>query len=404
MSLKPHTPALWLIALIALSPPSWASNPSKSKPESLDSPGSHGVRSLHLCSDSGTLHQLTGRYHPDQNPAFTLDYMRSSDGGTTWSSPVALPTATHPPGAFHRGSDARIAAHGNHLVAIWSEAGTGAFGGGPMASALSDDAGKTWKSGPNPADDGLKDGHGFVGLNADPLGRFHLAWLDSRTGDRGLRYASSDDFGNTWTVNRTAVPKTCECCWNTLTPLGDGSVGILFRARTPRDMQLVRSTDSGKTWLPPVPIANFQWDFNSCPHVGGGLATSHEQGSTRVHAAIWTGAPGKAGLYYAASNDHGQSWAEPRKIGAPLAWHPDLASDGKNRVVIVWDSMAGLLPEVSYSASSDNGQTWSPPARLSPEGKPATHPQVVHSNGHFNVFWTTLYPDRPATTESAHIP
>jgi hypothetical protein len=169
-------------------------------------------------------------------------------------------------------------------------------------------------------------------------------------------------------------------------------------------MQLVRSKDSGKTWLAPVSIADFQWDFNSCPHVGGGIAATHEKGATRLHATIWTGASGKAGLYYASSDTHGQTWNEPHKIGTPLAWHPDLASDGKNRVVVVWDSMAGLLPEVSFSESSDNGQSWTTPARLSPAGKPATHPQIVHMNGRFRVFWTTLYPDKPATAESALIP
>ena len=381
-----------------------SSDPSKAKKEDPTSPGAQGVRSLHVCSDAGSLHRLIGRYAPDVSPTFTLDYSASTDGGASWSNSVAVPTAAHPPGAFHRGSDARIAAHGKHLVAIWSEAGTGAFGGGPMASALSSDGGATWAPGPNPADDGRTDGHGFLGLSADQLGRFHLAWLDSRTGERGLRYASSDDFGKTWTANRTAVPKTCECCWNTLAPLGDGSVGILFRARSPRDMQLVRSKDSGKTWLAPVSIADFQWDFNSCPHVGGGIAATHEKGATRLHATIWTGASGKAGLYYASSDTNGQTWNEPHKIGAPLAWHPDLASDGKNRVVVVWDSMAGLLPEVSFSESSDNGQSWTPPARLSPAGKPATHPQIVHLNGQFRVFWTTLYPDKPATAESALIP
>ncbi len=392
------------LALIPLSFSGFASDPAKTKKEDLASPAAQGVRSLHVCPDSGTLHQLTGRYSPNVSSAFTLDYSASTDGGNSWTTPIALPTTSHPPGAFHRGSDARIAAHGKHLIAVWSEAGTGAFGSGPMASALSHDGGKTWMPGPNPADDGRTDGHGFLGLSSDQLGRFHLAWLDSRTGERGLRYASSDDFGKTWTTNRTAVPKTCECCWNNLSPLGDGSIGILFRARSPRDMQLVRSRDSGKTWLTPVSIADFQWDFNSCPHVGGGIATSHEKGATRLHTAIWTGATGKAGLYYVASDNHGQTWNEPRKIGAPLAWHPDLASDGKSKVIVVWDSMAGLLPEVSFSASSDNGETWTAPARLSPEGKPATHPQIVQVNGQFRVFWTTLYPDQPATAESASIP
>ena len=48
-------------------------------------------------------------------------------------------------------------------------------------------------------------------------------------------------------TNRTAAPKTCECCWNSLAPIsgsgGGGGIAILFRARAPRDMHVVTSTD-----------------------------------------------------------------------------------------------------------------------------------------------------------------
>lgn len=121
------------------------------------------------------------------------DYRGSEDGGEKWSEPVCVDKGMPPPDKASRGMDAQIAGASDRLVAVWETKGTDAWGGGPMATAISSDGGKTWKPGPNPADDGATSGHRFIDVAADEDGAFHLVWLDGRAGKQGLQYARSGD-------------------------------------------------------------------------------------------------------------------------------------------------------------------------------------------------------------------
>ncbi len=360
---------------------------------------SPGVRSLEVCADGPRIHLLLGEYAEGADtPA--ISHRVSIDGGVSWSEPVPVNTGVVSPHGLHRGADARIAAHEQTLVAAWTTAGSDKWGSGPIATVLSKDGGKTWTPGPNPADDGLTDGHNFMALGADTAGNFHLAWLDGRDGERGLRYSVSGDGGAHWAVNSTAAPKTCECCWNSLTPLDKGGIAVLYRARTPRDMYLVSSRNAGAEWTSPAAVGDFRWDINMCPHVGGALATCAGPKGQRLHATVWTGASGKSGLYHLLSDDSGQTWSAPHKMNVPMSWHPHLAADGKGRVAAVWDTMTASSPEVWSAISVDAGDTWSAPARLSQEGVPAGFPRVVPAGDGFRVFWTSEKPGQPATWTS----
>lgn len=391
-----------LVALFSNLQPVFAADPkpNREKPPLAEVPG---VRSLEVCADGDRLHLLLGELDsPNATPKLT--HRVSRDGGTSWSEPVQINEATPKPHGLHRGSDARIAAHGEQIVAAWTSAGTDAWGSGPITVVTSADGGKTWEPASNPADDGRTDGHNFLALGADSNGRFHLAWLDSRDGDRGLRYAFSKDGGRHWESNRTAVPKTCECCWNSLMPLVDGGIAILFRARAPRDMQVVTSTDEGTTWNNPVPVGDFKWDFSACPHVGGALASHKTASGINLHAAVWTGAPGHSGLYHLRSEDSGQHWSQPDKMNVPLAWHPALAADALGNLVAAWDTMAAVSPETWVSQSGDGGSTWTAPLKLSAPETPAAFPRVVPVSGGFRVFWTEERPLQTAVWRSVFLP
>lgn len=358
-----------------------------------------GIRSLEVTSDGSQIHLLLGEFKASSETP-RLTHQLSRDGGVTWSEPVPVNQQAPAPHGLHRGMDARIAAHGKQLVAAWTTAGSDRWGSGPIVTALSSDGGKTWKPGPNPADDQRTDGHNFLALGSDSTGRFHLAWLDSRDGDRGLRYSVSTNGGQSWKANATAAPKTCECCWNSVAPLENGTVAVLFRARSPRDMQVVTSRDSGANWNPPTTVGNFQWSFNACPHVGGALSTCPGPQGQRLHAAVWTGAAGLSGLYHLRSDDAGQTWSPPHKMKIPLAWHPHLAADARGRVVAVWDTMAAVSGEVWSAFSLDAGNTWSEPKRLTAQGASGVFPRVVPAGDGFRVFWTSEVPGQPATWTS----
>ena len=269
-----------------------------------------------------------------------------------------------------------------------------------MATALSTDGGATWQPGPNPADDGLLSDHSFVDCAADAAGTFHLVWLDSRGGPKGLRYANSKDAGKTWSKNATLKPETCECCWNTLALGADGSVHALFRDKNPRDMAVISSTDHGARWGDPAKVGRFNWDFAGCPHVGGGLIV---RGST-LHALVWTGATGQSGVYHLSSSDQGQSWSTPQRLGDADARRGDLASTGGQNLAAVWDRVGDGESSVFAVTSTDGGKTWREAKQLSAKGINAAYPRVVAVSGSYRVLWTESTAGQPGTWKSVVLP
>lgn len=359
-----------------------------------------GIESLDIAVDGSTIHLLLGDY-PADTKLPVLHHVRSTDGGVTWSQPVRADAGAPTPHIPHRGMDAQIAASNAKLVALWNTPGTGFMGRGPMATALSADGGATWRPGPNPADDGSQGDHSFADLAADAAGNFHLVWLDARGTNKakGLRYASSRDGGQTWSKNLTLEAETCECCWNTLTTGPGGSLHALFRDKNPRDMALVSSLDGGATWSSPVPVGKFNWDFQGCPHVGGGLLGT----DGRVHALVWTGAAGHSGAYHVHSADRGRTWSAPQRLGDADARRGDLASAGAGSLAAVWDRVADGESRVYAATSSDGGKTWSEPVPLSSPGVNAAYPRVVALAGSYRAFWTESVPGQPSAWRTAKL-
>ncbi len=346
-----------------------------------------GVRSLDVSTSGKAIHLLSGEYKPHSKTA-ELHSVRSDDGGATWSAPVRVDAGNRPAFGLRRGNDAQIAAFGEKLIAVWQSPGTDAWGGGPMATALSSDGGKTWKPGPNPADDRSTEGHNFIDIAADSHGAFHLVWLDNRAGKRGLRGATSTDDGRTWSANQTIAPETCECCLNTLLASPQGGAWVLYRAKSPRDMASASLT--GGMWKSPVTVGAFGWQFNGCPEVGSGMCIGPE-GS--LHAAVWSGMENRAGVYHLTSRDAGATWSEPQPLGGSIARNPAAASSPSGAIAIVWDSVENDVPCVRGSISKDGGKTWRDSVLLSPAKASAQHPRVVAVESGFRVFWTEAQND-----------
>ncbi|MHA3771529.1 sialidase family protein [Verrucomicrobiota bacterium sgz303538] len=346
-----------------------------------------GVQSLDVYAEGGHLHLLLGEYRHETGETPCLYHRHSEDGGITWSEPVRVDTGLSPAQSPHRGMDAQIAASGDHILAAWMTKGTGLFDSGPMVLVRSDDGGKTWQPAANPADDGSTGGHGFIDIAADAAGTFHATWLDSRDGKQGLRYARSTDGGVTWSANVTAKAETCECCWNTFAVGPQGLVTILFRDKDPRDMRAAVSQDGGKQWKIGAQLGNFGWQFEGCPHVGGGIAITGTQAQPQLHAVVWTGKADQVGLYYTASADFGNSWSTPKSLGGSEGSHPNLAANSAGSLAAVWDAR-GEQAGIWSSTSRDKGATWSQPVRLSQAGADATHPRVLPAGNGFRVFWT----------------
>jgi hypothetical protein len=344
-------------------------------------PAAPGVVGLDVYARSATVDVLLAVQTPS---GLELRHQRSRDGGTSWSEEHAVPTSAAGIHGAHRGADPQIAAAGERLVVVWTRPGRSRWGSGALASALSSDGGRTWQAGPNPADDGSDEGHGYADLVADEGGAFHLVWLDGRDGGQGLRTAVSRDGGASWSANRTAAARTCECCWNRAASRRRGEVWALYRAASPRDMAVAVTEDGGATWSPRGEAGRFSWAFEGCPHVGGGLAFT----PSAAHALVWTGDESQRGLYVVTSRDGGRQWSVPLRLGLPGAQRGDLAASGEV-LAAAWDDASQGGGAIFAATTAGGGGRWTEPKRLSAPEVTASHPLVAAVGpGRFLVAWT----------------
>lgn len=354
-----------------------------------------GVASLDVCADGVTTHLLLAITTPGK-PA-RVEHRSSQDGGTTWSIPVVIDVGA-PPHAPARHNDLQIAARAEQVLATWSTSGSGFMGSGPLVTAISQDGGRTWFRGANPADDGSDKGHSFVDVSADGTGKLHAVWLDGRGGKQGLITTASEDQGRSWRANRVLDAQTCECCWNTVSSDGD-VVAVLYRAYAPRDMRLLWSRDRGATWNDSVAAGAFNWAIDGCPHVGGGLGFSGAVGQRVLHAVVWTGADGVAGVHHLMTADGGKTWSAPHPFPIPRARQASVTGDS-NRVVVACTADDGSGTAVWCQHSDDGGVSWDLPQRLSPADHQVAHPKLVTTTHGIRVFWTNKVGDGAWTWQS----
>ncbi len=328
-------------------------------------------------------------------------YVHSDDGGQHWSEPsnvLSLKSAS----MLTRGNDIQLAATGDNLVAIWQTTGE-IPGMGSIASVYSHDGGKTWKSGANPAANDSGD-QSHMDIAAGKDGFFHAVWLDDRdeNGYQGLRYARSDDAGTHWQKSSTLDDTTCSCCWNKIAFTPTGALNVLYRDMEVRDMALTQSADNGATWQKASRVGDFNWKFDGCPHVGGGLAYTDIDGNTVMHSVVWTGAEQKQGLYYLRSTDNGKLWSTPRKLGY-RAVHADIAATDNQHIGAVWDE-TGADGSAVYSARSvDGGSSWSEAKQWSAPGHNAVQPRIVQAQDGFLLLWTEKQPKQASQLISVHV-
>ncbi|MEO8500190.1 MAG: sialidase family protein [Vicinamibacteria bacterium] len=317
----------------------------------------------------------------------TLTHRRSMDGGRTWSPETKVEMSGTTISNAMRGLDPQIAAQDDHIFIVWTTPGEGQHGVGPFGTALSDDGGKTWRRGTNPADDDSKKGHAFIESIVDQSGVLHVVWLETRA-TRGLFAATSKDFGKTWAKTITVDSLTCECCWNKMLSLRPGETHLLYRDKDPRDMAIAMTSDSGASWTRLATVGDFNWPINACPFTGGGLAVTGSGPTEKLHSTVFSGAKDHRGVSYLVSKDNGKTWSEPVALGEGRGQHSDLASLGRNLVTVydVTDPDDGLV--IGVRRSGDEGATWSEFTRLSPKGVKADFPRVLSVQGRFVAFWT----------------
>ena len=276
------------------------------------------------------------------------------------------------------------------------------FPASDLRFARSEDGGRTFEPAIYVNDDagGPPASHTFHDMAVAPDGTVYVSWIDGRArtqelgghagsappagraahhggGEEGpqIRVARSIDGGRTFGPSAVVDGDACPCCRTSLALGPAGEVYVAWRKvydGNVRDVVVARSGDGGRTFSSPVRVHEDGWVIEACPHAGPALAVD---GEGRVHVAWFTGADGRAGAYYAASQE-GEEFGDPvalTEVGAAPTTQVKMAADEGGAVWIAWEGSEG--PETALRLARSIGEQG--PRRAELGGPPGLLPSVA---------------------------
>jgi hypothetical protein len=240
----------------------------------------------------------------------------------------------------------------------------------------------------------------FATVAFDPSGALFAAWLDKRNraparakGEKyagaALAFAWSRDHGATFSKTELARDNTCECCRLGVAFAGAGRPVVLFRnifEGSVRDHAVTTFADP-TTPGPIYRVSIDDWRIDACPHHGPSLAVAPDG---TYHVAWFTAGRVRKGLFYAHSENGGQSFSLPMPVGnaerAPA--HPYVLAVA-DTVWIAWKEFDGEETVIQLMASRDGGRSWSVPKVAARTADASDHPLLVSNGQRAFLSWQT---------------
>ena len=202
----------------------------------------------------------------------------STDRGTTYGEPVLVGQVKNLSLGMRRGP--RIAVGGGSIVVTAIGGDLGGGKDGDLLAWRSKDGGRTWSKPVRVNDVPAAAREGLHAMTAGPYGFVYCVWLDLR--ERGTRIfgSASVDGGATWSENRLVYRSpsgsVCECCHPSIAMGPDGQLHVMWRNSLDgeRDIYMVSSSDTGKTFSDAKKLGSGSWPLDACPMDGGAIAVA----------------------------------------------------------------------------------------------------------------------------------
>jgi len=239
--------------------------------------------------------------------------------------------------------------------------------------------------------------HRFDSMAVNGKGHIYIAWLDKREqsaaekkGEKyngsSIYYAMSDDGGISFRRNVKIADHVCECCRTAMAVDTDDHSVVTWRHiydTNIRDHALVKL--DGK--MTPVRLSHENWNIAACPHHGPSISISSDG---TYHAAWFSNAPERHGLFYAHSSDQGKTFSSPLNFGNFEAQpaHPYVLSLGSH-VYLVWKEFDGESTGILVMISSDGGKSWSAAKKLVGTSDVSDWPMLISENNRAYLSWNS---------------
>lgn len=305
-----------------------------------------GIQPQAVVGDDGTTHLL---YYKGDARAGDIFYVQRPNADSPWSKPRRVNSQAGSAVAMGNDRGGQIALGRNGIVHVaWNGSGKATLKesktGSPMLYARCLPGKDAFEPQRNVMMASAHlDGGGSVA--ADSKGNVYVVWhalplnaKDQAETDRRVFVAASVDDGATFAAEAARSDPAygaCGCCGLKAAALPSGEVLVLYRAareNVNRDMHLLRSTDSGKTFTDAMVDP---WELNACPMTTASIT------------------PGTSGTVLAWETEQDVRWSLASRADAKtgpvhtvgergdLRKYPSLAVDAGGRVLLAWTEGMG---------------------------------------------------------------
>ncbi len=338
--------------------------------------------------------------------ATNLFFARSTDGGKTYSAPVAVNPTPGEVWGFTVSKPRIEVGHNGTIHVFYPANDVSPTNGKPYAVARytrSTDGGRSFEppkrlntmatsDASHLVHGGLTHGSVFGTLAVDAAGSVYAMWIDTRDmakeGDSGKVFmAISRDDGRSFARDTEVFPAdVCPCCQ--ITAYVDDAQRLFVGSRQVdgkyRDSTIAMSTDGGRSFAPRQRIVGKRWEIDGCPLKPTSVAARGKE----IYAAYYTGAETPAGAYFVRSTDGGKNWSTPMLThpGATLSDAPVVALAGPT-LHLFWHGKIGPGPRRIYTrASTDGGASFGPIVELpAPPGATQLPAVAARANGSVQI-------------------
>lgn len=316
----------------------------------------------------GVIHAV---WHDNSSGQFQILYSRSSDGGTTFSSGVAIS------GPGEAQVPAVISDRDGVIYVVWEgEAG----GARRIFFSRSTDGGTIFAAPAN-----LSPGTGdskLPAIVAHGKGEVYVAWQDSTGPGRQILFTRSTDGGKTFDSPRPVTPHAAGTRAAAISVEASGAVILVWQGTVTGAPGVVfsRSTDRGQTFSPPrllVPGARER----QAPAVATADGEIYLVWRDRV-AGRWE-------ILFTRSSDGGETFTPPLNVSRTtgLANAPAIVATGRKRIAVAWQDDRTGTPQIFMARSADGGITFSVPINVSLTSGFAHLPALAASLDRVYLVW-----------------
>lgn len=314
-------------------------------------------------------------------------YSISSDGGLTWSRAL-IPNLTQTTGGpYYRDTDPVAAIDLNGYVYLNTEAATDPnFNNGIILVSRSTDGGTTFGSPvvvyQPPANGSIFPDKNWMAINTfagtSTVGRMVVTFTSFASASPITR-AYSDDGGATWSAVAFVHPSNTSAQGSQPVFLSNGKFVIVYFNFGNSSLQLVNSNDGGVTFGSPKPVAASVSPYDEPAIRTGGSALSSvvaDRTTTNLYVVYQALLSGNPKIAFVKSTDGGTTWSAPVAISdnpatsgvfnAAIAVSPN----GQTLTAVFYDHRnnpgSNTLVDLYLAQSFDGGMTWQPNIRVTP--------------------------------------